>query len=64
MKAAKQSKQRPCCVHLIENSGEVKRGDAEKTVILDYKTSSHGTLGNEPKMARCQHQKEIICFQH
>ena len=37
MKAAKQSKQRPRCVHLIENWGEVKRGDAEKTVILDYK---------------------------
>lgn len=37
MKAAKQSKERPCCVHLIENWGEVKRGEAEKTVILDYK---------------------------
>lgn len=37
MKAAKQSKQRPHCVHLIENGEEVKRCEAEKSVILDYK---------------------------
>lgn len=36
MMAAKQSKRRPRCVHLIENWEEVRRGDAEKTVILNY----------------------------
>lgn len=61
-KAAKQSKQRPYCVHLIENWGEVKRGEAEKTVILDYKDFLSGEMWKWTKNGKVSASKGDYLF--